>query len=483
MLILLKALACLKTVPPSEEQKTVSPPYQEELQRIESYINAHGANWGEDFAFQGIVQIYHKDSLLYSKTSGFADRSTRHPISEESNFRIASVSKTMTAVAILSLVESGQLHLSDTVNELLPDYPNTGANITIDHLLSHRSGIPNYAERPDINELMTQDWSIETVPQLFQNEELLFPPGSQHKYSNSGYFLLGLIIEQVSGLSYGEFLQQQIFEPAKLTNTRHGDGQDIENLVLGYTRTPDEQLQPAGEMDFDLVFGAGSIRSTCPDLHRYNQALHSEQLLAAEQLATMWTVHSKPPEENATSGYGYGWGIDQKEDRIIGHSGGINGFGARIAHLESAELFVCVLTNVDSFEAGAFAWNITSLIQGQDIQPYVEEEIVPLSLDTQQQFVGSWRLTEEGKERLIAKEVPQGYIDMLETVDILLIDNKLQFHGVGMQIGLHSASPERLFSKTQGIRITAIEVIEGDFSKIRLTAMSGYIDVTYGRQE
>ena len=150
--------SCKKVPPPTIEPQSEKV-LEQELLAVDKYISSYGANWGENFAFQGVVQIYQQDQLLYSHASGFADKDEKQPITLDTNFRIASVSKTITAVAILSLVDDGLLQLTDTIQQHLTDYPDIGKDITIAQLLSHRSGIPNYVERPDITQLMNKEWT------------------------------------------------------------------------------------------------------------------------------------------------------------------------------------------------------------------------------------------------------------------------------------------------------------------------------------
>ena len=475
ILSLLLFCSCKKA--PLTPEMPSKKPLEQELLTIEQYISSYGANWGENFAFQGVVQIYQQDQLIYSHTSGFTDHEEKQPIDLDTNFRIASVSKTITAMATLSLVDDGLLQLTDTIQQHLPDYPDLGKDITIEQLLSHRSGIPNYVERPDITELMNKEWTPEQVPELFKNEALLFPAGSAFQYSNSGYVLLGLIIEKVSGVSYAEYIERNILEPAKMYRSQQGEETVLSNSALGYTQNIDETISPAQGIDLDLAFAAGSIRSTCPDLHRYSQAILHHEILSPTLTETMLQVHSTP--EKASSGYGYGWGIDEN---IIGHSGSINGFGARIAYLQDKDIFICVLSNIDTFEVGAFAWDITSLIQKKEIKPHLERAIIPMSSSILDGFVSSWVLTEESRQLLVNKEVPAQYIEMLKSLEITTQEEKLIFSNAAMQAQVYPATEDILFSKMQGVTLT-LSKTEDDTEKLHLSAMNGFVEVDYTRQK
>jgi D-alanyl-D-alanine carboxypeptidase len=273
---------------------------------------------------------------------GLADLEWKSPLTPETVFEIGSITKQFTASAIMLLAQEGKLSVDDKLSRHLKDTPEIWTNITLRHLLTHTSGIKNYTELDgfELSRHLTQAQftrKIGAVP-------LDFPPGEKWSYCNSGFNLLGFVIENVSGQDYWQFMQQRIFGPLGMTNTTNRDPRRIiPSRAKGY------ETDAAGHFinrDSDLtdVFSAGAIVSTVGDLAKWNAALDAGQLLTPATEAAMWTPIRL--NNGSTHDYGFGWYLSPLEGRRnIGHSGSTSGFSASFQRFPDDRLTVIVLTN------------------------------------------------------------------------------------------------------------------------------------------
>jgi D-alanyl-D-alanine carboxypeptidase len=260
----------------------------------------------------------------------------------EMRFRLASITKQFTAAAIMLLADEGKLSVTDDIAKFLPDYPTHGMKITIENLLTHTSGIKNDTDIHGFAENMSADMSVQQVIDFFKNEPLDFDPGTRFSYSNSGYILLGAIIEQISGQSYASFMAQRIFEPLGMTQTAY-EGYERGGItrVQGYSGNRKAPL-----ISMTQPYAAGGLVSTVDDLARWDAAISSGQLLKAETWRKVFTPYA------LTSGkathYAYGWMIgDFKGHQTAAHGGAIAGFSSCAIRLPKEKIFVAVLTNND----------------------------------------------------------------------------------------------------------------------------------------
>ncbi len=283
---------------------------------------------------------------------GLASMELQVPMEPQMVFRIASLSKQFTATAILILVERGAVCLDDNIKEYLPNYPGHEQPITIRHLLTHTSGIPDTYANPKRQDVKRDDLPPEAVIDLFNNEPLEFTPGSQFKYVNSGYFLLGQIIETVSGLTYEQFLKDVIFEPLGMEATQTEPVyRIIPGRVSGYNFVEGEFIR-CGFLNMDHIQGPGNLRSTVDDLAKWDAALYTESLLPDDTLEMLWTPTTLSNGE--TTNYGFGMGIGELEGlHMIAHRGNINGFDAYSLRLPESQIYVAVLMNHGNPEVGS----------------------------------------------------------------------------------------------------------------------------------
>jgi D-alanyl-D-alanine carboxypeptidase len=313
--------------------------------------------------------------------AGFANLETKTLVTNDTKFRIASVTKQFTAAAILRLAEQGALKVTDKLAKFLPDFPKA-SDISLHQLLTHTSGLHDYTWG-GLPAGHSHNFAMEPKPHTIlakMNPLWDFDIGTQYNYSNSGYLLLGEIIEIASGMRYAAFLDKQFFKPLGMTGTQVDDNSEIVvDRASGYDTAP-ERKERFGHADFStLPFSAGAVRSTATDLMKWSTALHGGRAVAPASLAEMRRIATiqngkpigearyfppnsspgTPPAFVQVSDYGYGLEISRMfERRIAWHSGGINGFNALLFHGIDSGVHLAVLTNtrngaVNQFEAFA----------------------------------------------------------------------------------------------------------------------------------
>jgi D-alanyl-D-alanine carboxypeptidase len=307
------------------------------LDRI--FAEAYPATW------PGAAVIVVRDGKpILRRGYGLANVELSVPIAPDMVFRIGSVTKEFTSAAILKLVEAGKLSLSDEIGRFLPDFPARGRKITIEDLLTHTSGIKSVTGMPSWAARNREDWKPAQIIAFFQNEPFDFEPGTKWKYNNSGYILLGSIIEKVSGKKYEDFLAETIFRPLGLERTRYGsDAPIVPGRVEGYQRTAGGVVN-APYLSMTQPYSAGALVSTVDDLARWQAALDTDGFLSAESRRRMWMPVTLP--DGTATRYGFGWIIWSYEGHaVIEHGGSINGFVSANMRFPDDHVYVAVLSN------------------------------------------------------------------------------------------------------------------------------------------
>jgi CubicO group peptidase (beta-lactamase class C family) len=349
----------------------------------------------------GVVLVTQKGRIIYKKSFGLANVELNVPMKDEMVFNIASITKQFTAVAVLQLMEQGKLSLQDEITKYLPDYPAGGQKITIESLLTHTAGIPG--SEPEAMSKLQGKRSFVTLPEIiatFKNRPLDFAPGTKWNYSNNGYMLLGAIIEKVSGISYGEYLEKNIFKPAGMTATHFGDDYIIvKNRAASYVHSRAESRflnAPNGKIE--IAYSAGAIQSTAEDLFRWNQALNANKLIKKESLEKARTEY-KLPNGKGTN-YGYGWFIGNiKGSPLVEHGGNMGGFMSHAIYLPQEDVFVAVFYNFRAARLPEFlAGDLAALTIGK---PFDINEIA-VDENLLKTYVGVYE--DEGGERSITVE-------------------------------------------------------------------------------
>lgn len=327
------------------------------------------------------------------KGYGLANVELGVPVSPDMVFEIGSVTKQFTAAAILLLQERGQLRVEDDVTKHLPDYPTHGEKITIEHLLNHTSGIPSYTGMPEWLPRVREDMALDTLIGLFKDKPLDFKPGADWRYNNSAYILLGAVIEKVSGKSYEQFVEEELFQKAGMKSSRYGHQEEvIPRRAAGYSRDANG-LRNANYLSMTQPYAAGSLMSTVDDLVAWGRALSSGAIVSQTSLQRM-TAPAKLPSGLSTQ-YAYGLGIGEYAGRrIVEHGGGIFGFVSYLGGAPEAGLYVAILSNTDSGETGPEELGMKILAKGLG-QPLEDLKTLDLDAARMDEYVGVYRFDAE----------------------------------------------------------------------------------------
>lgn len=306
------------------------------------------------------------DTLLLAGY-GLADLELDVPLPVDGVLEIGSVTKQLTAATILQLAEQGELALDDDLTEYLPGYPLRGNEVTLRHLLNHTSGIRSYTEMSEYRQIETRPLARDTLVRLIAGEPVEFEPGSAMSYSNSGYFLLGLVIEEVTGISYEKYLETMIFEPLGMHRSGYCSNTEVvEGRVEGYILGAGGTLRRAPYQDHTWPYAAGSICSTAGDLIAWSRALHRGDFLSPASYAEM--TRPQTLTDGHTLRYGLGLFLDQDEAgrTMIHHGGGIYGFLSETRYYPDEDLHIVVLMNtLGSARPEALATALADQITGR----------------------------------------------------------------------------------------------------------------------
>ncbi len=346
--------------PPTSPGQIATAPQSAEM---DAYLRAAVAH----DQFSGTVLVARDGVPTFVRGYGMANYELAVPNGPDTVFRIASLTKQFTAAAILHLQERGRLNIDDSICTYLDNCPATWRPIIIRQLLTHTSGIPNFSSLPDWDErLSVLHYTPPQFVALFRDLPLEFEPGSGFRYSNSGYFLLGLIIERASGQAYASYLQEHFFGPLGMTHTGHYDDRRlIPGLANGYDWAANGFVN-AEYITNVTPSGNGGLYSTVGDLLRWDQALYSNRLLSEQSLQAMFT----PVRNN----YGFGWIMQERFGRPLqGHSGSVAGFSTFLLRIPSERLTVVVLSNSDRTSASKAALMLAAIALGEDYELPTEQ--------------------------------------------------------------------------------------------------------------
>lgn len=355
--------------------------------RVDEYLNA----LVKQNRFSGSILIARDGHVLVRKGYGMANYETDAPNTPQTKFRLGSITKQFTAVAVMMLQERGKLSVQDSICKYVPECPATWQPVQIHHLLTHTSGIWNLTSSPDYRKTMSLPSAPAETIARFKDKPLEFTPGERFNYSNSGYILLGYLVEKISGQTYEAFLRENIFEPLKMTNT----GYDNPNTLLkhrasGYSlRTG--TLTNALYLDMTIPHAAGALYSTVEDLYLWDQALYTERLVRQKTLDAVFTPFK--------SNYGYGFTIDKRFGlKNITHGGAINGFTTFISRFPDERATVIVLNNIDTVAPGQIASRLTRFALSDKI---VAPQVAMLEPSILQSYAGRYQMPTSVAENFV----------------------------------------------------------------------------------
>jgi CubicO group peptidase (beta-lactamase class C family) len=356
------------------------------------------------FRFNGNVLIAKGGHPIYEQSLGWADFNTRRPLNDSSVFELASLSKQFTAMGIVILKEKNKLSYEDNLKKYFPDFPYD--NITIRNLLTHTSGLPSYETQFETkwdHHKIAYNKDIVSVLQQAK-DTLYFKPGSKWKYSNTGYAVLALIIEKVSGMSYNDFMARSVFQPLNMTHTfiyndRRSSGRIPSNYALGYVYSDSlkRYILPDSLAKFDFVYyldgivGDGCVNSTTPDLLKWDRSLYNSILVSKTGLDEMLSPLVQISARDSFGFYGFGVMVETKtpKGKVISHTGGWPGYGTLLVRRVDADETIIVLSNNETM-TGNIRAGLESILDDENlIMPYEHKEIKidPALLD---RYVGKY---------------------------------------------------------------------------------------------
>ena len=339
------------------------------------------------YQFNGVALIAHKGNVLLHKAYGVRNAVTKAPNDTTTRFPILSITKSFTAALILKLQEQGKLSVQDKLSHYFPQFPN-GDKISLHHLLTHASGLFNYTELIDEGDsaIVCHPVPRQRLLDIISNKPLAFEPGKQFSYNNSGYFLLGLVIEKVTGKPYEQVMREMIFQPLGMSHS----GFDFINLpaqsrAFGYDTLTADYYSPYPHPDSTVLFAAGGIYSTTSDMLRWGQAVAEKRLLSAKSWEQAFTPR--------LDGYGYGWMIETfGGKRCLRHSGGYPGFKAEFVYYPNEELTLILLNNFGTYADSLYpiVMGLSAIVFDKPYDLWAPRQEVAIAANILRQYVGRY---------------------------------------------------------------------------------------------
>ena len=364
--------------------------------------------------FDAIVSQYYQDDMpgatilvakdgkaIYRKAVGKSNLELDVDMIPENVFMLASITKQFTAVAILMLEEQGKLSLSDPITKFIPDYPTNGKTITVHHLLNHTSGIRSYTGMGNLVEVARHDKTLDELIDYFKNEPMDFDPGEEMRYNNSGYVLLGKIIEVLSGDTYENFIENKIFKRLGMTSSSYGNNREIvKNRVEGYEQGASGYVN-ANFISMTLPHAAGSLTSTVDDMLKWQNALSNNTLIKESSLEK--AINGSTLNNGEHIGYGYGLGeMTLKGSKGYTHSGGIFGTSTNGIYLIDEDVYVIGLSNCSCNDIGSLTQNLAAAAIGKPFPTM--KDVVKLSEDKLKQWVGAYEFEDGAIRHIFMKD-------------------------------------------------------------------------------
>ena len=358
--------------------------FAQETDKLDALINAYA----KMYKFNGSALVAKNGVILLNKGYGYRNAADKIANTEQTVFQLGSVTKQFTSAIILKLQQEKKLSVSDKLSKYFPGYPK-GDSITIEHLLTHTSGIFNYTNDGNfmVNEV-TKSASREKIMALFKDKPLDFSPGTSWNYSNSGYSLLGYIIEKVTKVPYEKVVRKYIFTPLHMTHS----GFDFTHLknnekATGYFKLNDKEAVTSPIVDSTVAYSAGAIYSTTGDLYLWHKALQQNKILSKEQQEKAYT-----PVKNR---YGYGWSIDSVEGkRRVSHGGGIHGFVTNISRVPEDDICIVLLSNTSDPAISEITKSIYAILYGKEYELPKERIAIKLPEEKLKEYEGEYEIRE-----------------------------------------------------------------------------------------
>ena len=365
--------------------------------RADAYVESA---WPADGPGASVI-VVEKGKTVYARGRGLADVEAKTPITPDTVFRLGSITKQFSAAVILQLAEEGKLSLDDPLSKFIPDYPGDGARATVRQLLNHTVGVQSYTGIPGFmasDEKVGRAYTTAEMIALFKDMPMVSPPGAKHQYNNSGYVLVGAVIEAVTGKPWHQAVEERIARPLKLATIRYGENEaSTPKMARGYSLA-DDKVKPARILHMSVPHAAGALIGNVRDLARWGHALHHGKVVAPARYAQMIAPTVLPGGE--TVPYGFGLGREKvREIEGIAHSGGIFGFATDSIYLPDKDIFIAVLTNSDqpATRPGFAMHRLAALAVGD---PYPEFETVSVDPASVEPILGLYKVEGDEAHRL-----------------------------------------------------------------------------------
>lgn len=318
----------------------ISPP-AEDLARLDQWINTY---LSENNIPGGLVAVASKGRILHLETYGMANVELAVPVTDSTVFEIGSISKQFVSAAVMLLVQENKIRLDDPIHQYLPNLPNEWLGVTVYQLLTHASGIPDYEEIRSYDVYRFR-LTPEEVIRIAQSRPVDFAPGTGWYYSNTGYYLLSMIVSQIDGLPLGQVLENRIFGPLGMHQTRMANPEAIiPHRAAGYWVNKADELINRNPTETSSTLGAGGLLSSVHDLVKWDAALYTDKLLSAESKTTLWT--QAVLANGDSTGYALAWNVRPYQGhRKYSHGGQVAGFVARFSRFPDDDAAIIVFMN------------------------------------------------------------------------------------------------------------------------------------------
>lgn len=456
-------------------------------QNIASRMDQVVQSYASNQQFMGSVLVARGSDVLFSKGYGSADLEWNIPNAPNTKFRLGSITKQFTAASILLLEERGKLSVSDPVKKYLPDAPAAWDKITIFNLLTHTAGIPNFTNFPDYRKLEPFPTNAKELVDRFKDKPLEFQPGEKWNYSNSGYVLLGYLIEKITGGSYAKFVTDNIFTPLGMKDS----GYDSNTTVIlrrasGYVHGPNG-FENAGFVHMSIPFSAGALYSTTEDLLKWEQGFFGGKLLSAASLEKMTT-----PFKND---YAFGLQVETKAGhKLIDHNGGIEGFNTELEYYPEDKLVIAALANMQGPPLGAITSQLAAIARGEKVILQTERKEITVDPKILARYVGAYRLgpgvdfliTLDGSQ-LNSKLANQPVVPIFPQSETMffakVVDAQIEFakmdaQGVPGQLILHQNGRDQPANRLSDAEFKQIEAESREIADATAAAMKRVKDQT-----
>jgi CubicO group peptidase (beta-lactamase class C family) len=442
---------------------------------IDGYVSSFGRSWGEAYAMQGYVAVAHGGKIVFGKAYGHADKERAAEANAQTRFRIGSVTKPFTSIAIMQLAERRRVSLEDSIRKYVPEMAPAAEKVTLHYLLTHASGIPSYTDDESLMKRRDQPHTTAQMLASFKDAPLAFAPGEKFAYSNSNYYLLGVVIERVSGQSYEDYLRDHVLRPAGMSRTSTVDAATAPNSAVGYTTDADEAVVRVGPIDMSVPFAAGALRSTVDDLVAWDRALAGDTLLSVASKKQMHTAHRDD--------YACGWQRSTEAgELVLSHTGGIDGFTAYVARVPSKRLFVVALSNTDAFPAGRVGRPaLTMALTGEKLEPPIEREVVAFDAAVVAGIAGEYVLSDASRQAMTGK-LPPAVLASVEGLSITQERDAVFMKPSGQgRLRVYQAKDGGLFTKRAGVELRPLPSSARGKPVKELRLVQGALDLGYER--